>query len=304
MSSVHLKTYAKINLSLDVIGVRADGYHDVSMVMQAIDLSDDLTVDVIQAAQSRIILTMDNPEIPTDEQNTAYQAASAMMDLYEGGPVEVHIDIVKRIPAAAGLAGGSSDAAGVILALNSLLGTGFSLSQMCAIGQRIGADVPFCVMSSAACQQQIFPLKGSASCALAEGIGEILTPLRSVLFYVVLAKPSASVSTAQVYRKLDGIEIKKRPETSHLIEGISTGNIPMIQSAMCNVLENVTFRLCPEAERLKELMSVKGSVCTMMSGSGPTVFSLFRSQEKAAALASSLYRLEEQGYRVFLTKTM
>ena len=192
---------------------------------------------------------------------------------------EVHIDIKKNIPEAAGLAGGSSNAAGVILALNQLLGMNLSMTRLCSVGEKIGADVPFCIMAAAGGQRELLKVKGGASCALAEGIGEILAPLRSVLFWVVLAKPPAGVSTAEVYRRLDGIVIKEHPATTHLIDGIESGNMQKIKSSMGNVLENVTFALCPESAKLKERLAGKGSVASLMSGSGPTVYALFRKQE-------------------------
>ena len=320
MSFIQLNTYAKINLSLDITGVRKDGYHEVSMVMQAVDLSDVLSVELKSSETSRIFLTSDSADVPDDERNTAYRAARMMLDLYEsaaqsGGENssspkennsswEVHIDIKKNIPVAAGLAGGSSNAAGVILALNRLLGMDLSLSRLCAAGEKIGADVPFCIMAAAGSQRRLLNIKGGASCALAEGIGEILTPLRSVLFWVVLVKPPAGISTAEVYRRIDEISIKKHPETAHLIEGISSGNMQKIKSSMGNVLENVTFSMCPESGALKERLNEKGCVAAMMSGSGPTVFALFQAREKAAAAVSSLRDLKEQGYSIFLVKTL
>ncbi len=316
MSVIQLNTYAKINLSLDVMGVRKDGYHEVSMVMQAVDLSDTLTVEVKHAGENRVFLTSDSPDLPLDERNTAYRAAQSMLELFgDAGKeadeekkgdagLEIYIDIQKRIPEAAGLAGGSSNAAGVILALNQLLGLKLSMTRLCAIGEKIGADVPFCIMAAADGQHEILKVKGGASCALAEGIGEILTPLRSVLFWVVLAKPPAGVSTAEVYRRLDEITIKEHPATTRLIEGIESGNMQRIKASMGNVLENVTFALCPESAKLKERLAEKGSVASMMSGSGPTVFALFQSREKAAAAEASLKDLKEQGYSIFLTKTL
>ena len=159
-------------------------------------------------------------------------------------------------------------------------------------------------MAAAGSQRRLLNIKGGASCALAEGIGEILTPLRSVLFWVVLVKPPAGISTAEGYRRIDEISIKKHPETAHLIEGISSGNMQKIKSSMGNVLENVTFSMCPESGALKERLSEKGCVAAMMSGSGPTVFALFQAREKAAAAVSSLRDLKEQGYSIFLVKTL
>ena len=307
MSSVQLKTYAKINLSLDVTGVREDGYHEVSMVMQAVDLCDELSVTVYPAPAHRILIQADSPEVPTDERNTAYRAAQAMLELQSqdsAAGYEVCIEIKKNIPVAAGLAGGSSNAAGVILALNKILKMNLSMDRLCAVGQKIGADVPFCIMSAAASQQQLLGVKGGATCVLAEGIGEIMTPLRSVAFWVVLAKPPVSVSTAEVYQALDRITVLKHPETTRLIEGIAAGNMQKIKASMGNVLENVTFSMCPMSEQLKERMNSRGSIAAMMSGSGPTVFSLFSGKHRAMAMASSLKDMGKAGCAIFLTKTL
>ncbi len=363
MSSIQLKTYAKINLSLDAIGVREDGYHEIEAVMQAVDLWGELELTVSPALQDRIAVEIDHPEVPGGESNIAYRAAEKMLSLFpnpapgetdcadaagaivgatavadaagttagataatdaagttaraaestktaDGGDKsqnsgrEVRIKIEKKIPVAAGLAGGSSNAAGVILGLNKTLNLGLRIDELCEIGKEIGADVPFCIMSAAAMQEEVLGLKGGTACALAEGIGEILTPLRSVLFWTVLAKPPVSVSTAEVYRALDGTEISRCPDTTNLISGIASGNMQKIKSAMCNVLESVTFKLCPQSESLKKRMEGRGEIAVMMSGSGPTVYALFGSRRRAEALASSLRDLKKQGFRIILTKTL
>ena len=311
-SSVQLKTYAKINMSLDVTGVREDGYHEMMSVMQAVDLCDELDLTVSPAPEDTIVLKTDHPEIPDDRRNTAYRAAEKMLEirsriLRERGETEsgikAEITIRKKIPVAAGLAGGSSDAAGVILGLNSLLELGLKLDKLREAGTQIGADVPFCIMAAAG-QQPFLGVKGGAACALAEGIGEILTPLRSIVFWTVLAKPPAAVSTAEVYRLYDTITVRRHPDTSNLMEGMTSGNMQKIKSSMGNVLENVTFNLCPQSRELKQRMGEKGSIAAMMSGSGPTVYALFAVRQKAEALAASLHDLEKEGYRVILTKTL
>ncbi len=312
MSSVQLKVYAKINMSLDVTGVREDGYHELMSVMQAVDLCDEITLSVSPASGNSVVLKTDHPEIPADSSNTAWKAAEKMLAirsqiLRERGETEsgirVEISISKNIPVAAGLAGGSADAAGVILGLNSLLDLQLRLDQLRAAGETIGADVPFCIMAAAG-QQPSLGVRGGAACALAEGIGEILTPLRSVVFWIVLAKPPVSVSTAEVYRIYDTVTVRRHPDTSNLIEGMTSGNMQKIKSSMGNVLENVTFNLCPQSRELKQRMGEKGSIAAMMSGSGPTVYALFAVRQKAEALAASLHDLEKEGYRVILTKTL
>ena len=171
--------------------------------------------------------------------------------------IKAEITIRKKIPVAAGLAGGSSDAAGVMLGLNSLLELGLKLDKLREAGTQIGADVPFCIMAAAG-QQPFLGVKGGAACALAEGIGEILTPLRSIVFWTVLAKPPAAVSTAEVYRLYDTITVRRHPDTSNLMEGMTSGNMQKIKASMAHVLENVTFRLCPQSEELKRRMEQKG----------------------------------------------
>ncbi len=306
MKQISLKTYAKINISLDVTGVRDNGYHEVSMVMQAVDLSDDMTVSITPADENSIILTCSRPDIPLDIKNTAYKAAHIMAEEYLQGADKyaIQVDIKKNIPAAAGMAGGSSNAAGVLMGLNALLSLNLPMERLCALGKRIGADVPFCIMALAAADPALGVTSGSA-CALAEGIGEILTPLPSAHMWAVLAKPPAGVSTAAVYKALDEITDYPHPDTNQVITGIKTKDTSLIKNGMANVLENVTLRDFPEVADLKKMMSEYDDGITMMSGSGPTVFSLFEEEERArAAYEKVKEQLEGEDYAVFCVKTL
>lgn len=327
MNQIQLSTYAKINLSLDVTGLREDGYHEVAMVMQAIDLKDHLTIHSVERADGTeagkhrlpgepavsrdggtvpgaagtgvsgapgksgwpqdsgkwcsmdgtetdtpcakpvIRLTMDVPGIPLDRRNTAYRAAELMLErLSECNPgrygkLEIlEIRIEKRIPSSAGLAGGSSNAAGVLAGMNRLLEMHLSLDELCEMGTRIGADVPFCIHSVVALQPELLQEAADAagrkpsSCALAEGIGEKLTPLKPAGMQVLLANPGIEVSTAQVYRALDAISGYPRPDTEAVMDAVRTQSVSGLASATANVLENVTLRDFPAVNELKTVM--------------------------------------------------
>lgn len=306
--SLSFKTYAKINLSLDVTGRRDDGYHEVAMVMHGIDLYDNMSVRIFPSEINRITLKTDKFFVPVDERNTAYKAAKIVMEEFMAmaEPVEVRIDIKKNIPVAAGLAGGSSNAAGVLIALNSMLKLGLDMKQLCSIGQRIGADVPFCIMTIAAIDPR-FELEGGAVCALAEGIGEVLTPLPRADMWVTLAKPPLAVSTPAVYKALDAISKYDRPDTEKVIEGVCAGDIAMIAEGMANSLESVTLKDFPVVSTLKEqLMAASGSKApTMMSGSGPTVYSLFADRNAAKAAEQALRSaVKSKKTEIFCIKTL
>lgn len=217
---------------------------------------------------------------------------------------KIEIEVVKNIPAAAGLAGGSADAAGVIMALNKLLELNLSLTRLCELAVHVGADVPFCVMTVAAMYRKELGVSGGTVCALAEGIGEILTPLRSVKFDVLLAKPPVSVSTKMIYAMLDSTQITRRPNNAKLIKGLETGSFSLIKESMFNVLEPVTFGVAPKSEVLKEQMEGRGSFAAMMSGSGPTVYALYTDRNKAIAAKNALHKLRDENYLVILTETL
>lgn len=259
-----LRAYAKINLGLDVLCRREDGYHEVRMIMQTIQMYDQL--DMEKTDEPGIHLTTNLSFIPTDESNLVYKAAKLLMDRYQlTDGVKIHLN--KVIPVAAGMAGGSSDAAATLVGINKLFGLGLSKKQLMEIGVQIGADVPYCVM------------RGTA---LAEGIGEILTPLAPAPeCYVLIGKPAISVSTPFVYKNLKLNEETVHPDIDGMIQALENHDLYGITDRMGNVLESVTISAFPEIETIKNHMKEHGAVNAMMSGSGPTVFGIFDSKEKA-----------------------
>ncbi|MDE5590430.1 MAG: 4-(cytidine 5'-diphospho)-2-C-methyl-D-erythritol kinase [Acetatifactor sp.] len=282
MNQYIVKAYAKINLGLDVIKKLPNGYHQVKMVMQAIDLWDELT---LEKAADGIVLTTDAGELPTDENNLIYKAAKLMRDTYslkEG--VKIHLQ--KNIPIAAGMAGGSTDAAAAMMGINRLFSLGIPHRELMRISATIGADVPFCILGGT---------------ALAEGIGEQLTPLPPVPpCHVLVAKPDISVSTKYVYEHLDSAGIQRHPDIDGMITAIREGSLQGVLSRMENVLESVTVPAYPIIESIKENMLELGAAASLMSGSGPTVFGIFT---EGAAAEYAFRRLKAEGLakQVFLT---
>ena len=265
MESVQIKAYAKINLSLDVLSKRPDGYHNVRMIMQSIGLFDTLTVQ--KADKPGIFITSDCAVLPNDDGNLIYRAASLFCRTQAIEP-QVTIHLNKNIPLAAGMAGGSSDAAATLKALNQLLQTGLSLSELQAIGVKIGADVPYCLMLGS---------------ALSEGIGELLTPLPAApQCHCLIVKPPVSVSTAYVYSHLpiDGLT---HPDIDAQLAAIQSHSFSGVCSTLGNVLETVTIPLHPEIREIKQQMLRLGANGALMSGSGPTVFGLFADADTARA---------------------
>ncbi|MEF9945289.1 MAG: 4-(cytidine 5'-diphospho)-2-C-methyl-D-erythritol kinase [Lachnospiraceae bacterium] len=281
MEEIELKALAKINLGLDVLGKRDNGYHDVRMVMQTIYLYDD--VKICKVSQPGIQMKTNLFFLPTNENNIAYQAAELLMKEFhiETG---VEITLVKHIPVAAGMAGGSSNAAAVLFGMNRMFSLGLSEQQLMERGVILGADVPYCIM------------RGTV---LAEGIGEILTPLAPMpKCYVVIAKPSVSVSTKVIYEKLDALETVVHPDIDGVLEGIQSADLSRIAASMGNVLEAVTVEEYPIIQTIKQVMKEEGALNAMMSGSGPTVFGLFaeRGQARRAYQAIRKKKLVKQLY--------
>jgi len=264
MDNITLKALAKINLGLDVVRRREDGYHEVRMIMQTIHLYDKL--DIKKTTESGIVITSNLSYVPTNENNLVYKAGKLLMDEFdikEG----VSVDLQKRIPVAAGMAGGSSDAAAMLYGMNELFGLGLTRQQLMERGVKIGADVPYCLM------------RGTA---LAEGIGEKLTSLPPMVKCpVLIAKPSISVSTKFVYENLKLDENTVHPDIDQLVEDIKNKDLQVIASHMGNVLETVTIPEYPIIAEIKEQMMKSGAINAMMSGSGPTVFGLFENEEIA-----------------------
>ncbi len=273
--TITLKALAKINLGLDVLGRRENGYHDVRMVMQTIYLYDNVTLT--KTEETGIHLECNLFYLPVDETNIAYKAAKLLMDEF-GIKEGVRIVLDKHIPVAAGLAGGSSNAAAVLVGMNRLFSLGLSVEDLMKRGVTLGADVPYCVM------------RGTV---LAEGIGEILSPLPPLpKCCVLIAKPGISVSTKTVYEKLDSQEIEVHPNIDGILEGLEEQNIQKIAASMGNVLETVTIGDYPIIEQIKDVMKESGALNAMMSGSGPTVFGIFEDRAKAKVARQKLRELQ------------
>ena len=281
MDRLELKALGKINLGLDVLGRRENGYHDVRMVMQTVYLYDKIWME--KKKDPQITLETNLYYLPVNENNLAYQAAKLLMDEFdikEG----VDIRLEKHIPVAAGMAGGSSNAAAVLYGMNQMFSLGLSREELMERGVKLGADVPYCIM------------RGTA---LAEGIGEELSQLpRIPKCHVVIAKPPISVSTKMVYEKLDALELVEHPDIDGIIEGLNAGDLKKITGCMGNVLEKVTIEEYPVIEQIKDVMKENGALNAMMSGSGPTVFGIYDDKRKARAAAAKVRqaRLARQIY--------
>ncbi len=264
MESIRLKARAKINLGLDVLGKRDDGYHEVRMVMQTVGIYDRLIMTRIPEDEIRIVSNL--AFLPVNENNLIYKAVRLIKDEYhisEG----IEIDLNKFIPVAAGMAGGSTDAASAMFGMNKLFELNMSMGRMMELGVRLGADVPYCVM------------RGTA---LAEGIGEKLTRLTPVPhMWILVAKPPINVSTKLVYEKLDLGGVSKHPDIDGIIRAIEEQNVEHIALSMGNVLESVTIPLYPVIDTIKQDMMKHGAINAMMSGSGPTVFGIFPDEQTA-----------------------
>lgn len=271
MDKMELKALGKINLGLDVLGRRENGYHDVRMVMQTLYLYDQITIE--KTEKPGIELSTNLFYLPVNENNLAYRAADLLMQEF-GVEEGVKITLEKHIPVAAGMAGGSSNAAAVLYGINRMFSLGLSQEELMERGVKLGADVPYCIM------------RGTV---LAEGIGEILTPLPAMPRCTVLvAKPPISVSTKLVYEKLDAHEIESHPDIDGVLEGLERQDLKKIASSMGNVLERVTVEEYPVIEEIKEMMKANGALNAMMSGSGPTVFGLYSDKRMAKEAAQKI----------------
>ena len=270
---IQLKALAKINLGLDVLRRREDGYHEVKMIMQTISLHDDLEIRRIKTPEIQVKTNL--YYLPTNENNLVYKAAKLLMDEFdikEG----VSIQLKKRIPVAAGMAGGSTDGAAVLWGMNQMYGLGLSRQELMERGVKLGADVPYCVQ------------RGTA---LAEGIGERLSVLPSMpKCTILIAKPGISVSTKFVYENLHANDLKpeQHPDVDHMIEAMKEKNLDLLCERMGNVLETVTIPAYPVIQEIKEHMMACGAAGAMMSGSGPTVFGIFHSPVQAKAAMKDL----------------
>ncbi|ONI44868.1 4-(cytidine 5'-diphospho)-2-C-methyl-D-erythritol kinase [Candidatus Epulonipiscioides gigas] len=285
MDTIRLKALAKINLSLDVLSKLDNGYHELLMIMQSINLHD--TIIIKRTIDPTIKISTNKAWLPTNHKNIAYKAAELFLKEtnISGG---VYIDILKRIPISAGLAGGSTDAATVLVGLNKLCKTNLTKKDLMSIGIKIGADVPFCI------------LRGTA---LAEGIGEKLTILPSVTpTNILLAKPNVSVSTKSIFKEIVIGNIIVHPNTSKIILGIKTKDTNLIYNNMHNVLETITTVRHPQILEIKKEMLDLGAINSLMSGSGPTVFGVFEDKQECI-LAGEKIKKKFSLKEVFATTT-
>ena len=278
-----IKAYGKVNISLDVVGKREDGYHLLSMIMQNIDLYDEIEVEKQECG---IILECNKSYVPVDNRNLAYKAAEIFKERYDivDG---VKINIEKNIPVSAGLAGGSTDAAAVLKVMNKLFNVNATEEELMELGLKLGADIPYCIHG------------GTALC---EGIGEIITPIKPFRDkIVVLVKPAFGVSTKEVYKNFNLEKVKQHPKTAEIINAIENDDLNFVASNMKNLLENVTLRKHKILIKIKEEMNACGAINSMMSGSGPTVFAFFDDMLKAQRCFD---KMKKKYSDVFITRTI
>ena len=263
---MEVQAFAKLNLTLDILGKRPDGYHDLRMVMQSISLADTLILEENQGEGLRVSANL--RFLPTGEKNLAAAAALRFWEALGREPEDLDIRIEKRIPVCAGMAGGSSDAAAVLRALNQRSGEPFSPKELAQIGERVGSDVPYCVLGGT---------------ALAEGRGEVLTPLPPLpRCWVVACKPDFPVSTPELFAQADRVKLRRRPDTSGLISALEAGDLGGVARRMYNVFEDVLPpRLAVRVAEIKNRLVQCGALGANMSGSGPTAFGLFEGREEA-----------------------
>lgn len=276
-----LRANAKINLSLDVLRRRSDGYHEVELIYSEIDLHDVVAVRLTEGGG--IKLSCNDPTLPGDSGNIAYRAADMIFDKVKSN-FGAEIEIEKNIPHGAGLGGGSADAAAVLKGINTLLGEPLEKNELMRLGASLGADVPFCVLGG---------------CAFGQGIGEILTPLPMInRFVYVIVKPTESISTAYVYKNLDLTERKKEFSVKMVAESIKNGDAEALFAGAGNVMESVTAKAVPVVLNIKQALYGSGAKLALMSGSGTSVFGVFEDMKKAKMAVQSM---EEFG-AVYLTK--
>lgn len=270
MDDLVLKGYAKINLSLDVVGRLTNGYHLVRMIMQTVGIFDVLH---FKRTDGEIQITSDAGDLPLGEDNLIYKAAALMKERYQiKGGIAVHLE--KNIPVAAGMAGGSTDGAATLKAMNLLYDLGLSEEELCEQGVRLGADVPYCILGGT---------------ALSEGIGEVLTPLSPMPDCVLLvAKPDINVSTKYVYEQLDSREIALHPDVDGMRTAIEGKDVAGAARRLGNVLETVTAEKYPIVSEIKQVMLDAGAMGSLMSGSGPTVFGIFAKEDAARAAGEKI----------------
>lgn len=306
MNELKLKAYGKINLSLDIVGKLPNGYHKIESVMQDIDLYDGVKIKASKDASSsyKVVLEISDKNLPKGPANTAVKGALAVLEGYVGEYNCFNISIVKNIPVAAGLAGGSGNGAAVMLGINKIIGYRYSLKQLIKIGAKIGADFPFSIIMNACKNKKLFAdFKGideSGITAFAKGIGDDLKVIDSFPSYVILANPGISVSTKEVYENIDNCKILNRPATKELIKSIESKEYDKAYSLMNNIMEVYTLNKHPEVLSLKnEMLNTFKADKVLMSGSGPTIVAYFTDKEKAR----KAYDANELGCKMWLSKT-
>ena len=274
MKEIRLKARAKINLTLDVTGKREDGYHLLETIMQTVQLYDGIYMKKLDKPEIKLKTNL--PWLPVDERNLAWKAANLMRETY-GIEDGVFIEIDKRIPVAAGLAGGSTDCAAVLVGMNRLYDLRLSETELEELAGRLGSDIPYCVR------------RGTVLC---EGVGEIMTNVEHPCpeCYVVLAKLPVSVSTVSVYKGLKWDQVEEHPDTQAMLDAMAEGDIAKMGKLLCNVLETVTIEMHPKIAEIKTRLMELGAEGALMSGSGPTVFALFKDREKAKKAAALVKR--------------
>ncbi|MBR5516758.1 MAG: 4-(cytidine 5'-diphospho)-2-C-methyl-D-erythritol kinase [Firmicutes bacterium] len=296
MAEITIKSYGKVNLSLDICGIREDGYHVLESVMHKISLCDDVNVKWTSLPQDHIEinLTCNKRFLPTDDRNLAYKGAKLMIEAFGkeigGGIVDIHIE--KHLPVAAGLAGGSGNGAAVLVALNRLWELNLDTKKLCEMGAVLGADVPFCLLIQ----------NTKYKCALCEGTGTELTPIKSKLKKaVLLVKPSFGVSTKEVYQGIDNCEIEERPNTESLVQAMKEQDQETIYDNMVNVLEEYTLKAYEDVQKIKDKIKAETTAeKVLMTGSGPTVFAFF---DTIAAARKACYNMRKQGYEAYWALT-
>lgn len=287
MDKIELKAYGKINIGLDVIRKREDGYHDLDMIMQTVGVYDDVIISREDGTQTyEIEVSTDADILPNDKGNLAFMAAKVLMEAYDiKAKVKIHIN--KRIPIAGGMAGGSADCAAVLRGVNQLFQLGLTDEQLQEYGVKLGADVPYCIVGGT---------------KRAQGIGEILTDLPTPpKCYVIIAKPNAFVSTKFVYSHIRPAQIENHPDIDGIIESIKAGDLYGICEKIANVMEDVTIPEYPIIQKVKDILKSNGAVNALMSGSGPTVFGIYDDEEKAKQSMDALSGKEFVS-QLYLTK--
>lgn len=286
MALIQVEAPAKLNLTLDVLGKREDGYHEMKMVMQSVSLVDNLTLTT--GPGEGIGLSTNLGFLPLDEHNLAAQAALKLKEATGADWGRLDIKLEKQIPVCAGMAGGSSDAAAVLRGLNTLCGLGLTLEELAKVGEKVGSDVPYCVLGGT---------------ALAQGRGEVITPLPPLPeCYVVLAKPAFPISTPELFAQLDDRKTRRRPDTPGVLKALEEGDLAGVARRMFNIFEEVLpSRRQAQVEELKSELLRCGALGASMTGTGPTVFGLFEEEEGAKEAESTLKNLCRD---VFLAKTI